>query len=490
MAAGDGEVSVDGGVTVEFVPRADPRRTEEGVTFRYRLSVDVTDEGGETRSAERVFRLGFVTVEARLEQPNGFFDAGEKGFIDLRRMDLDGTPRAGTGSWRLLEVVQPDRTLLRAELPPFEPPGGGAEGYRTPGDLLRPRWGPGIHPHGSLAHWADGRELLRGEVETDEDGRARLRLPGLAPGVYRLFYETRDPWGARFETSGEFLVAEPAGTRLALPAVLIKERPAVAVGESIRLLVHSGLARQQMVLELLRGGHRIERRRLSSTPGLQIVEIPVTEAHRGGLGVRLTALRDHQTLTFSESVHVPWDDRRLDLSFATFRDLLRPGDRESWRVTVRGAGEEELAGSAAELLAYMYDRSLDLFAPHRPPRVSALYPARGAPRAVRHNLGVGREIWVREENWADLPGYPSLSGDRLVYYSGYGIGGPGVRFRGGRQVMEMRAMAVPEAAATDRLEQVALGNAAQPERLGGKKVPIADPLRGEHEPAESSAELR
>ncbi len=493
VAAGAAQLAADGTFSIDFTPAADERQAQEGVSFRYQLHVDVTDEGGETRSAERGFRLGFVAVEARLELERGFLDAGDAAVVTVRRSDLDGAPRAGGGSWRLLEVEQPDRALLPAEQPLIGPSDSVASGYRTPGDLRRPRWDRGLAPAAMLAGWADGRELLRGELEHGDDGAADLRLPPLGPGVYRVRYETRDPWGALFETQLELVVAEPGATRLALPALLVKERPAVPVGESIRLLVHSGLARQEMVLEVLRGGARLERRRLTSAAGLQVIEIPVTEEHRGGLGVRLTAVRDHQQLALTETIHVPWDDRRLELSFATFRDRLRPGDRETWRVTVRGAGEEALAGGAAELLAYMYDRSLDLFAAHQPPRVSALYPMRGAPSPVRANLGAGREVWSREHGWRELPGYPGLRGDRLVFFPGYGIGGPGMRVGGPVAMMRMSAMAAPEAAADAQLEEITVSAALEgdgTERSEEMRQPTGGQHEGGEESAGPSAELR
>ena len=45
-------------------------------------------------------------------------------------------------------------------------------------------------------------------------------------------------------------------------------------------------------------------------------------------------------------------------------------------MTVKTPGGKPAEKGAAELLAYMYDRSLDLFAPHRPPRLAGLYPNR------------------------------------------------------------------------------------------------------------------
>ena len=41
---------------------------------------------------------------------------------------------------------------------------------------------------------------------------------------------------------------------------------------------------------------------------------------RGGFGVTLTLVRDHQLIRRTAQVFVPWDDRRLDLAFTSFRD--------------------------------------------------------------------------------------------------------------------------------------------------------------------------
>ena len=128
VAAGDGELGADGSLAIGFTPEADERRTEEGITYRYRLSVDVTDEGGETRSAERVFRLGFVAVEARSELECGFLDAGEAGssrwrveragrswaLTDGRRRVPIEPPRARAVAGRAPPLRQPDAALLAA----------------------------------------------------------------------------------------------------------------------------------------------------------------------------------------------------------------------------------------------------------------------------------------------------------------------------------------------------------------------------------------
>ena len=127
---------------------------------------------------------------------------------------------------------------------------------------------------------------------------------------------------------------------------------------------------------------------------------------------------------------MPWDDRELKLSFATFRDRLRPGAKETWRVNVRSADGKPPEAGAAELLAYMYDRSLDVFAPHNPPSVLSLYPTRTGTSWVRASLGQSRAWHLLENGFAQVSSAPSLVPTSLKRDDRYGIGGMGVRHRG------------------------------------------------------------
>ncbi len=468
VAAGDATLDADGRFEISFTPEADERLSKD-VSYRYRLSADVTDEGGETRSASRVFRLGFVAVEATLDSETDYFlsgpEAGEQS-VTVRRTDLDGLPRAGRGGWRLMALDQPETALLPADQPRFRPLGDDqGDIYQTPGDSLRPRWETSYDPRQALALWDDGDEISRGSIEHGDDGEGTVLLPELQPGAYRLRYTTTDDFGTDFETRYELLVVAPdtdsspsSDTALSLPMVLIGERSSVPVGGVARFFIYSGLEDQPMVFELYRAGRRTERRLLSAADWPQLIEVDVGREHRGGFGARLTALRDHQLMSHSADIFLPWDDRELKVEFASFRDRLRPGATETWRVVVRGNDEATLGRGAAEVLAYMYDRSLDVFAPHQPASPLSLYPRRIGIPGVFSSLGQAYRAWQQSEDFVQLPGYPTFSTDRLKFYDGYGTGGPGIR---SRRMMKSRptAMAAPMAAeaapAPARMEAVA-----------------------------------
>jgi alpha-2-macroglobulin len=425
VASGQAALAADGRFKVAFTPEADARASRE-LTWSYELSADVTDEGGETRSAARRFRLGFVSVEAQVTDAPGFLLADHKAPLSLLRTDLDGTPRAGAAQWTLFALQQPGRTLLPAEQPQPPPAEKAAPGHRTPGDELRPRHNPDYSAERTLALWPDGAAVTQGSLQHDAKGVAILDLPPLKAGAYRLRYESKDEGGGTFRMAKELVVAQARGTPLALPGILAVERASVPVGGTARLLVHSGLEGQAVTVELWRSGRRTEVRRLVAGRDPQVLEIPVGAADRGGFGVTLSLVRDHQLVHDSAAVFVPWSDRELKVGFATFRDRLRPGAKETWRVTVSSTDPRQQPIAAAEVLAYMYDRSLDLFQPHVPASLLALYPNRTSVGTVQANLGGAGPQW-QEGTLGRWASGPSLQPDRLDFWSGYGIGGPGRR---------------------------------------------------------------
>lgn len=428
VASGTSALNADGAFNVTFTPEADERRAAESkdITYRYSVTADVTDEGGETRSATKVFRLGFVSIEASLTPDTGFFRDGVPGTLTAFRGDLNGVARPGKGTWRLVALRQPASTPLPADLP-VESAGGGnaAEAYRTPGDSVRPRWDTQYSFQAVLHGWSDGAEQARGELTHDERGEAHFTLPPLPAGAYRIYYRTTDDFGSICDTFQEFLVVG-SNMRLALPAVLIAESDAEAVGGKARFLALSGLPEQPYFFEIWRGGRIAERRKLISGKDPALIDVPIQEEDRGGLTVRLVALRDHQLVNLDASTSVAFDNKQLKVEFSSFRDKLRPGAQESWRVTVKGPADANLEAGAAEVLAYMYDRSLDIFGSHNPPSPLSLYSRRSYPYPITSSLGKVQAQRIAGKLFTPPP-YPALSADVLKFYDDYGIGGPGVR---------------------------------------------------------------
>ena len=94
----------------------------------------------------------------------------------------------------------------------------------------------------------------------------------------------------------------------------------------------------------------------------KVYEHGAIEGDRGGYGVNYFFVRDNRLYQFNHTVKVPWTNKDLDIQFETFRDKTLPGSEEKWKVKISGHKNEKMA---AEMLASMYDASLDQFKYHQ-----------------------------------------------------------------------------------------------------------------------------
>ncbi len=412
IATGSAKLSDDGSFEVSFLPAAEEKtgKAAQGVTYNYVATADLTDEGGETRTATRSFRLGYVSIDASVSTAAGFASAGGKIKFTAHRASLDGLGRAGTGKYRILELKQPETVLAPADL------------ALPKGDGQRPRHDPLYDVASELFRWADGGEKAHGALQHGEDGDASFETPELPAGAYRVRFETPDDFGATAVASAEFVVAAK-DTPLALPAALFAQETTVPVGGKARIFWHSGLAGQTVFFDLVKDGQVKDRRILKPGSG-DLIEIPVGEDDQGGFAVTLTLVTDHQLVRLQQSINVPWDNKQLAVEFQTFRDTFKPGSKETWRVKILG---KNIGKASAEVLAYMYDKSLDFFVGHDVPSGSSLLPYHGSTPYVRSSLGLasGQTLEGPSDYGEQMP--PNYVGDELKFFDDYGIGGMGRR---------------------------------------------------------------
>ncbi len=88
------------------------------------------------------------------------------------------------------------------------------------------------------------------------------------------------------------------------------------------------------------------------------IEIPIKEEYRGNVTAHYAFVKDNRLYAEQVTVRVPYTNKELNVSFETFRDKLKPGQEEEWKIVVKGKNADKLA---AEMVATLYDKSLDEF---------------------------------------------------------------------------------------------------------------------------------
>lgn len=242
-------------------------------------------------------------------------------------------------------------------------------------------------------------------------------------------YVTRDRFGKEAKARHDFLVLGK-GFKLNLPLVVLPEKNSYQVGEKVKLLVHSGLASQAMNFFIGQDSVKSLRevRRVGNRGSLH--EFSLGPEWRGGFFVEAGFVHDFQSVSQTLNVYIPWENKQLQVEYERIRKKMEPGSKEKWVVKVHAPGKKG-AIEAGELLAYMYDRSLEAFAPHSPPSILGHFPGKSYnsfPLSYHLYRAPGFSLWGN--GW--YYGNPvSFHGDYLKEFASYGIGGLGSRGGGG-----------------------------------------------------------
>jgi len=88
----------------------------------------------------------------------------------------------------------------------------------------------------------------------------------------------------------------------------------------------------------------------------------ISEKDKGGIAYYFCYVYNNRIYGSEYKISVPWTDKELKIEWATHRDKLLPGAQEEWTMTIKGHNKDKVA---AELLAGMYDASLDAILPQK-----------------------------------------------------------------------------------------------------------------------------
>ena len=441
VSSGTSKIKEDGSFEIKFTPELSESLVgaNKGIQYSYEVKVDVTDEGGESRSSNKSFIVSTSAVDAKITLDKNFYLKDSKPIITIFRTDLMGSPLKGKGNWKLVKLKIPKSTLNPSDIPPSKQFRGLINTkYMTPDDLKQTRWDSNYNQKLYLRDWEEESSVQNGQLSTGDSGKSNVNISTLKEGAYRFIYKTKDSFGEEFEESQEFLVA---GDKLNfnLPLYFALEKNSVEVGEKAKLLIMSGFKDQLVILESFKSGKMVKREYLNLEHKPTVIDILMTEADRGGMAFTLRSVNDYQEIRIADNLMVPWSNKELDLEFASFRDKLTPQTKEKWTLKVKNKRGKKLKNEIFEILAYMYDKSLDIISGHSPVNPLSLYPTNTWSSYPESELGAAIIVYTNKGYFPINLEARNLEIDQMIYYPSYGIGGPGVRGEtgGGFGVMAM-----------------------------------------------------
>lgn len=343
----------DGSFLIEFIAKPDPTASPESeASFIFTIYADVTDSNGETRSASRFVNIGFTALSAQITADD-WQTSKSPILCYVSTKTLDGEPQIAEGSFKIFKLKEPARVyrslsrftdwwVEETKLEETEP------------DLSDP------------INWAEGELILEKGITTSKEGTALIDC-NLKPGCYRAVFETVDRYGKKATARKQITVLDPEAEKcgIKIPNILTAPKWSVQPGEDFTALWATGYESGVAFVQIEHRGKTIKQYWTPQDKTQHLIKVPIGEDFRGGFTLHITFVRENAAYLQSRFVEVPWSNKELDLSFEHFTSKLQPSQKEYWSIVIKPksgvAGKATAEKRAAELVATLYDESLDMF---------------------------------------------------------------------------------------------------------------------------------
>ena len=356
IAHGETRTDKNGKFTVEF--EAKPDRTIDrkfDPLFNYTIEADVTDINGETRSGEKQVSAGYKSIQLEVNIPESLpIDSLKKFYLFTSNMSGEFQPAQVRVN--VTRMLAPNR-LIRPRY--WERPD---QFLMSRDEYIR------YFPHDEYDNetdpfsWPKEKKSLTRTDSSRSDGYWALNET-FQPGNYEIIISAIDPKTG--EEIKDIKYVELTGNTIPNKYLASDLTPAqFQPGDSARLKISSA-AKNVFLISAINRSNIKEANPIyiyrTISEDKTTIDFPITEADRGGFGNEYFFVKNNRVFSENQVISVPWLNKDLDITYSSFRDKTLPGSKEIWKMRIRGWKGEKLA---AEMLASMYDASLDQFYSH------------------------------------------------------------------------------------------------------------------------------
>lgn len=374
IAGGDTQMShgkvfsdENGKFKIDFFAKPDLRvKKENDPSFTYRVEIDVLDDSGESHSKSESIRIGYLALEAKMSLQQ-WLPAEESIKLNVSTTTLDQKGVSNQGTIKIYSLRQPDRVHRKSTRP-------------SPSYMRKENRVVDLSDYKNfeLAHVVKTMEF------NTNNGSQALEFR-LSPGVYRAVLTTKDVFGSEVTAKESFLVFSKTGNSFAakIPAFYKLKSTTLKVGENVEGIFASGYENASVYVAMYHKQEKLSSY-FSYDANKHKISFPVTEELKQGFTIQVVFVHENQVYHYESFINVLREEKKLKLSFHTFKSKIRPGAKETFSIKISGLESSET--QSYELLAGMYDASLDAFTPHNYGDFSNLFFRDNKERAYSLNL--------------------------------------------------------------------------------------------------------
>jgi len=358
IAIGTAVTNENGEFTIKFTALPDLTvKPADKPQFNYTVYADVTDINGETRSNELTVSVGTVSMLASVNLPDELNRQAKPAF-GLYTTNLAGEPEPAKVTVNIHRLKHPEKTYrdrLWQKSDKFT---------LTKEEFTAAFANDEYDNENNPDTWERAEQVYSKELNTATDTAiAPNNLAQWKPGRYLATLTATDAYGEKVEWKKVFTVFANDDEDVPANELFWSKLSADTAepGQTISLLFGSAAPDAYFLFEVEHDGKIIRREWLPAGSAQKLTNVKVEEAYRGNFVIHIALVKYNRFFNRSYTVTVPWSNKQLTIEKQTFRSKLYPGQKEEWQLKISGPKGDKVA---AEMLAGMYDASLDAFMYH------------------------------------------------------------------------------------------------------------------------------
>ncbi|MDB4292372.1 MG2 domain-containing protein [Maribacter sp.] len=359
IAHGETTTDASGNYEIDFKALPDTSIDKKNLpTFSYEVTADVTDINGETHSTTTFVTVGYHTLTANMYIPDPFDKDSKENKLTIATTNLNGQFVPAKGSVKMYKLKAPESVNRPRTWTAPDYEGWSKAEFKK------------MYPHDAYNNEHDASTWQKGELvwEADFDtGTAKEISLGNTKkwmsGKYVLELETKDKFGQPVKDILQTSLFSHKDATLADNELFqIKtDKSSYAVGDKVKVTLLSSAQDINVTVNIEKGHKVIETKLIHLNNNSESFTVPVTAKDIGGFAITYSFAVYNHFEASNLTIQVPYPSTQLEIETLTFRNKLQPGTDETWSFKIKGPKGDKVA---AELLANMYDASLDTFRGH------------------------------------------------------------------------------------------------------------------------------
>lgn len=292
-----------------------PEKADKGIASRqiytFNIEARVTDINGETQSSVYTVAVGDVSMLLSLDVKDKL-EKSSNDRIVISATNLDGEKIDAKGEYKIYSLLENDSI---------------------------------------------NKEVVSGAFDVGEQKQLKQQLVKLPSGKYRIKLISKDNKGREVVSDNDVVLFSYSDKNPPIKTNewLVVKNSSFSKSKAAEIIL-GATDKVNVLYELWQKDNLLEREWIVLNNENRNFSFKYKDIYKDGITLMLNYVKDGKFYSHAINMMPEEEKKTLDITLDTFRDKIRPGAKEEWRISVRDSKGNP---TIAEVLASMYDMSLD-----------------------------------------------------------------------------------------------------------------------------------